>query len=325
MTSKRSLIIHWADQGSIERTAVKSAFESVGILPNTRDWRDFIDNLFLWLGVLSMAFAVLFFIAYNWDQIGRFAKFGLVQGLIILSVLAYWRLGADKLSAKITLLGSTILLGVLLALYGQTYQTGADPWQLFFNWAVLMLPWAVIGRFAAIWLVWVVLINLSITLYYQARFGLFSHLFGPVEQMLWITFVFNTVVWASWEFLAKRFKWLDERWAIRIVAILAGNTITWLAVDAIVGHRHISAAPVPIYLLGLVALYFFYRRRFQDLFMLAGGCLSAIVVVTTFFARVLLEGKHSPEGSFLLLALIVLGMGAGSAYWLRNIQRERLQ
>jgi len=32
---------------------------------------------------------------------------------------------------------STILVGVLLALVGQTYQTGADTWQLFFYWAIL--------------------------------------------------------------------------------------------------------------------------------------------------------------------------------------------
>jgi len=324
MISKRSLIIHWADQGSIDRAAVKTAFAKLGIFPDSRDWRAFIDKLFLWLGVLSLAFAALFFIAYNWDQIGRFAKFGLVQGMIVLSVLAYWRLGADRLSAKITLLGSTILLGGLLALYGQTYQTGADPWQLFFNWALLILPWALVGRFAAIWVVWVVLVNLSISLYYQARFGLFSNWFGPVEQMSWIMVIFNTAVWASWEYLARRFNWLNERWTVRIVAIFAGSTLTWLAVAAVVGHRDISPAPVPVYLLGLAALYYFYRRRFRDLFMLAAGCLSAIVFVTTFFAKALLEGRHSSEG-FLLLALIVLAMGAGSAYWLRNVQREWLQ
>lgn len=324
MTSKRSLIIHWADQGSIKRDALKAAFHAAGIFPGTRAWREFIDKLFLSLGVLSLAFAVLFFIAYNWDQIGRFAKFGLVQGLIILSVLAYWYLGADKLSAKLTLLGSSILLGVLLALYGQTYQTGADPWQLFFNWALLILPWAVVGRFAAIWVVWVVLANLSITLYYDARFGLFTLWAEPLEQMYWIIIAFNTAVWASWEYLARSFQWLDERWAIRIVALFAGGALTWLAVAVVVGHRDISAAPVLVYLLGLGALYYIYRRRIRDLFMLAAGCLSAIVFVTTFFAKAILEGRHTSDG-FLLLALIVLAMGAGSAYWLRNVQREWLQ
>lgn len=60
----------------------------------------------------------MFFVAYNWNEIGRFAKFGMVEALIALAVLAYWKFGVDTITGKLSLLLATILLGVLLALYG---------------------------------------------------------------------------------------------------------------------------------------------------------------------------------------------------------------
>ena len=304
---------------------LKKTFAAARIFPDTGAWRNFIDKLFLWLGSLSLVFAVLFFIAYNWDDIGRFAKFGLVQGLVILSILAYWRLGAEKLTAKASLLVASILLGVLLALYGQTYQTGADPWQLFFTWALLILPWALIGRFASLWLVWVLLINVSIHLYFSTFSGWFWRIFSPVEQMFWAGFVFNAVVLGGWELLATRLSWLNERWAVRIVALLGGSAITWLAVFTIISRRDANIASIPVYALCMLLLYYFYRRKIPDLFMLAAGCLSGIIVVTTLFGRMMLSGGgHSSSQGFLLLAFIVIAMGAGSAYWLRSVQRERL-
>lgn len=323
MISKRSLIVHWAEQGNIPGQQLKHAVSVAGIQPRTGAWRGFLDKLFLWLGTLALAFAVLFFVAYNWDSLGRFARFGAVQGLIVVSIVAYWRLGADRLTAKASLLAASILLGVLLALYGQTYQTGADPWQLFFNWALLILPWAFIGRFASLWLVWVMLINVSIYLYFTTFGNWFWSLFSPAEQMFWAGFVFNAAVLGGWELLARRFSWLDERWAIRIVALLGGSAITMLMVFMIFGRKDANIASVPVYALSGVLLYYFYRRIIPDLFMLAAGCLSGIVVVTSFAAKVLI-GDNAQSQGFLLLALIVIAMGAGSAYWLRNVQRERL-
>lgn len=322
MSSKRSLIVQWTDQGLLDAAQLHKALATSGILPGPGDWRGFIDKLFLVLGGMALAMSVLFFIAYNWGAFDRYAKFGLVQAAIIVSVLAYWRLGADKLSAKVALLASTILLGVLLALYGQTYQTGADPWQLFFNWALLMLPWALVGRFAAIWIVWVLLVNLSITLYFQARVGFLFMAAGSAEQAAWVVFAFNAVVLAAWEILALRYDWLNARWAVRVVAWIAGSVITVLAVTAIVSHRGVSMAPIPVYLLSIGLLYYIYRHRVKDLFMLAAGCLSAIIFVTSLFAEAVLSGGGD-AGGFLLLAIIVIAMGAGSAYWLRHVQQEQ--
>ena len=70
----------------------------------------------------------------------------------------------------------------------------------------------------------------------------------------------------------------------------------------------------------LAGLYFVYRMKKPDLFMLAGGCLSGIVVVISFLGRHMLDDLEA--GSFLFLALLMIGLGAGAAIWLRNVHRE---
>ena len=67
---------------------------------------------------------------------------------------------------------AAVLLGALLAVYGQTYQTGADPWGLFATWALLILPWAVAACFTPLWLLVIGLIDTAHVLYLaQVRQG----------------------------------------------------------------------------------------------------------------------------------------------------------
>jgi uncharacterized membrane protein len=320
MPSSRSQIINLLEQGAIPPDKIDDALAAAQITPDASAWKTFIDHLLLWLGGLALAAAAVFFIAYNWTEMGRMGKFGLVEVLIVLAVAAYWKLGDNTVAGKVALLVATIFLGVLLALFGQTYQTGADPWQLFFNWALLMLPWAIVGRFPAIWIVWIVLINLSIVLYHQAFRGVFWMMIGTENSMLWLTFAFNTLALIAWEMLSKPWPWLAERWAIRLLAVGSGAPLTWLVIFGIVDREHGLALAGSAWGLWLAVMLFVYKKKRPDLFMLAGCCLSGIVVLVTFLGRQLLENGEA--GGFLILALAVIGLGAGAAVWLRNVHRE---
>lgn len=321
MESKRSLILQWLEQGALKKEQAEDILSAVGVLPNGVRWRTFMGNLLMWLGGLALAFAMMFFIAYNWEAMGRFAKFALVEVAIVICLIAYWKLDVDKVTAKVSITMATILLGVLLALYGQTYQTGADPWQLFFNWALLMLPWAFVAQFASMWLIWVVLLNLSIMLYFQARGGMFGLIFSQTEHVFWVLFIFNSVVWFIWELAATKLSWLRERWTLWLIAIAAGFSISFLMLTAIFDQYTSEGWAVLLYFIWAAALYFVYRKIIPDLFMLAGLCLSAIVVVTTFLARHIFD-KGDPIGGFLFLALLVIAMAASAAKWLKYVQKE---
>ena len=192
MPTPRNLIIEYIEQGIIPGAKIGDALKSAGIIPDGKSWKTFIDRVLLYIGGLALAFAVMFFIAYNWDDLGKFSKFGMVEALIVLSIVFYCRFGKETAASKVSLLAASICVGVLLALYGQTYQTGADPWQLFFTWSLFILPWAVIGRFPALWILWLALINTSVVLYHQTFTGVFEILLGYRSPMLWQLFIFNT-------------------------------------------------------------------------------------------------------------------------------------
>ena len=312
-------LVDLLEQGFIPADKINDALKITKVLPDGLAWRTFIDQLLMWIGGLAIAFSIMFFIAFNWDDLGRFAKFSLVQFAIAGALLFYLRHDASKTSAKVSLLAATVLVGVLLALYGQTYQTGADPWQLFFNWALLVLPWVLIGRFSVLWAVWLVLINVSIVLYQQTFHSMLWMVVDQEVDLLLLLFAFNTVTLIIWELATTRFNWLAERWPPRMLAIVSGTCITVLAIYSIIDTNVNYGF---LWLISMAGLLYIYLRVLRDLFMIAGFCTSCITVIIIFLAYNILDNAN--EGGFLLLALLTIGMGAGSAVWLRNLHQEWL-
>ena len=316
MKSERAQVLQWAEQGAIARDRLLPALRAAGVLPGAADWRRFLDRLLLWIGVLCLAAALAFFVAHNWSDLGRFAKFGLVQALLLAAIGIHWKLGPDRLSAQAALLGAAVLMGVLLALFGQTYQTGADTWELFATWAALILPWVLLGRQAALWLFWIALLNVGVMLYFRVFPGVFGWISG-IEHMLLLLLALDTVALAAWELAARRFAWLAQRWAAWLFAVGSGAAATALALHAIFASGETSGAAAVLYPAWLVALYLVYRRMLPDLFMLAVGCLSAIVVATGGLSEHVLDWNE--PGGFLLIAVVVVGMAAAAAVWLRRV------
>ncbi len=317
MISIRNQLAQLVEGRLIDPGHIDKALALVGVYPSTESWQRFLDKLLLWLGCLSIAFSVLFFIAFNWELLGRFAKFAMVEALIIAAIATYWRLSDHPLMSKVALLMAAIFLGVLLALFGQTYQTGADPWQLFFTWAMLMLPWAAVGRFPAIWLLWLALLNTATVLYYDTFGRLFGVFYSSDESLYWTLFAFNVLALVIWELLASQWDWLDERWSLRFIATASGVIVTWLATQAIVDSNHTWG--VLVWLAFTIGLYVFYRHFKHDLFMLSGAALSSITVIMVFLNSVL---PISGGGTYLLFAITLIGLGSGAAVWLGRIHKE---
>lgn len=323
MPSARNQFIELFEQNKIASENITAALTASNVSPTNQSWHTFINHLLLWVGSLSLAFSGMFFIAYNWTELGYLSKFAMVEAVLILTILGYWKIGHNTIGGKVSLLMATIFLGVLLALFGQTYQTGADPWQLFFNWAMLMLPWALIGRFSAIWLVWLLLINLTIVLYHQAFRNVIWLLFSSDTQLMWLLYIFNTAALVVWQILAKKWLWLQQNWAIRTIATASGVLITWLVIFNIFDERGTQGLAVTVWAIWMAVLYWVYRKISPDLFMLAGFCLSGIVVITSYQTQLLINDLNA--GSLLFIAFLIIGLSTGAAIWLKNVHRELQQ
>lgn len=191
MGRHRAEMLDWIQAGHVPPGREQQALRTAGLVPGPGEWRAFLARLTLWLGTLALAAAVIFFFAFNWDNLGRLAKLGLVEAAILAALIAGWRLDLDDMAGKAVLTLLALLVGALLALTGQIYQTGADSWELFAWWAVLILPWVLIGRFAPLWLLWLALLNLAAWLYFS--------LSASGEALLWILLALDGLALAAWE------------------------------------------------------------------------------------------------------------------------------
>ena len=317
MNSRRQVLLDWIEQGHIASENLQRALAVSGVYPSQQNWRRFLDHLFLWSGALMAAAGVICFFAFNWNDLDRFAKFGLVEALMVGALIGIWRLGLEHVAGKATLLVASLFVGVLVALIGQTYQTGADTFELFAAWAALILPWVLAGRLAALWLVWLTLLNLATILYYQTFGGLFGLLF-TATQSLWVLFALNTLALLVWQMIAAREQ--RDQWAIRILATASGGLITTLAVYFLVETGSSSWALV-VWFAWLAIAYLVYRHIVPDVYVLAGGVLSVIVVVTTGLARNMLKSSET-AGALLFIGLVVIGLSAAGGWWLKRVVGE---
>jgi uncharacterized membrane protein len=127
------------------------------------------DALERWLprGVAALAAVLLgsgliFWIAANWDLLGRVGQFALLQAAVLLALGATLWCGLHRLpAALLALLG----IGGLFAYFGQTYQTGADTWQLFALWAALTVPLCLALRSDLLWSAWGLVAMTAISLW----------------------------------------------------------------------------------------------------------------------------------------------------------------
>ena len=318
MAQARGRILKWAEQGHIAPGGLRRALELAGALPHGAQWRNFLERLLTFMGGTMLAAAVVFFFAFNWQELGRLAKFALAEAPLVVALLIVWRAGLDRLSGEASLFVSALLVGALLALVGQVYQTGADTFELFAAWALAILPWALVGRSAVLWLLLLLLANLACAFYFRVLPGILGFVLTP-ERQLWWLFALDVLALAAWELAgAYGVAWLRARWAPRLVATASGAFATVLALFAIL-DRTTSPWDLVAWLAWLASAYIAYRHWRKDLYVLAGAALSTIVVAVAFLAR---NTTLRSEGELLFIGLAVIAMSGAAGYWLRRLATQ---
>lgn len=318
MLSARQIVNDFIRRGHIQPKQINDALHCTKVTPSINSWFKFIDQFLLCLGALSLGFSVLFFIAYNWSDWGRLEKFIFIESLLALTILVYWRSKKDSFKAQISLLVGCLMVGVLMAFFGQTYQTGADPWTLFFFWALLITPWVVIARFAPLWLSWLGLLNVALSLYIYGVGLPFSFLSSQAYNLQIAIFLLNSIALILLELCNQRFSYLSPRWLARTLALIAGHTITLALLDS-----HNQSSFIWLYWGAFIAsIYVVYRHLRHDLFMLTGGCLSSIIIIV--YAFISNISGDSLEDVFLLVPILIIGLTSLAAMWLKKVHKEML-
>jgi uncharacterized membrane protein len=220
---------------------------------------------------------------------------------------------------------AAVLVGPLLAIYGQTYQTGADPWSLFAAWAGLVALWVVIARFPALWLIELVLVNVAVGLLWDQVVASGRSWHADEERaLLLVLAVLDTVAWLAWELGAwRKVEWMQARWLPRVVAVVC-LAFSYATCVSMFDRSH-DAEPTElmgaVLLLALVAaaLAWFHTGR-RDLFMVAAALGAVMTLVTSWAGILLVDSRAELGGVFALGVLVITEVGA-AAWWLRSRHR----
>lgn len=340
MTQQRHTIDKLISQGVLPLEHTNAAARYLEVYPAKRTWLNFFDKALLSIGTVALALSLVFFIAYNWLYLGKLGKFAMVEGAMVLTIVVYATLAYQRkhrLVQQLLLLIASIITGSLLALFGQVYQTGADTWQLFFNWALLIIPWVLIARLPALWLLWLGLLNASLILYTSivSAFG-FSYINEGMFYLIVMSGL-NTITFILWLIclnktstgpdqtpstktaLKIRTAQVGYHWSTYVVGLASTYFITRLAIVHVTQDADLlaSALSLVLWVSWSGFMYWrFYRHRI-DLLMLTYLCGSAIIVVMFWLVEALLIDWDS--GGFLVLALLLIGLSSAAVIWLRRV------
>ena len=308
------------EAGVLPPLALKRALGLAVASPPRAWWRRFLSTTLLGLGALLVLSGVISFFAFNWAGLHRFGKFGLLMAAIAAAALTAWRLG-ERAAGQYALLFAAVLVGPLLAVYGQAYQTGADPYELFLGWGALILPWVILARFAPLWLFQLILANTAIILFW-------AQVLKDADRFsLQLTLAaLNAVAWITTEILAHRqVPWLTGRWLPRLLAVMALVPLMFSTGELAIDLKVTDGLQLLCALLlagALVGMYAFHRQLHSELFFLTLGAACALIIVTTVMGHIVFEGLDTGL-AFLVMPLMLIGEIAVIVWWLRHEARTR--
>jgi uncharacterized membrane protein len=276
-------------------------------------WLKFLQLFFITLGIGFTVAGIIFFFAYNWADLHKFAKIGLTEGLIIATTILVLFPKINITVRGIILTGSAILVGVLFAVFGQIYQTGANAYDFFLAWAVFVTLWVIVSNFAPLWLLYLILINTTFILYSQQVAKDW-----PEVLVFTLLFIINSTALLT-SFLLSRHKKIATvpDWFLNTVALAATSYAT---IGIIIGifSKYQLAFPILILITSIIfALGFRRGLKSKSGFYLSIISFSLIVIISALLIKI-----SDGEMMLLIVGLFIIASVTLVIKNLINIQKK---
>ena len=276
-------------------------------------WALWARRAVLALGVGQVLAGVVFFFAYNWAALPAWAKLGGLQAGIVAAAVAAWVVGLARPVGRALLVGAAVLVGVTLAVFGQIYQTGADAYQLFVGWGLLILPWVLGSASPALWLVWLVVIHLGVELW-----GM--QVAVPEGRVSWAALhaglaAFDAALLAAREVAAARgVAWIRPVWTRRVLLAMALGLLFAPALREVVEDGTAGGTlAVTLFVAATAGAGAVYARVVPDFAAFALAVLFGCVFLSAVAIDVAaLAGAFDVLASWIVTAAIVAIFGAAS-------------
>ncbi|MDL2209264.1 DUF4401 domain-containing protein [Desulfovibrio sp. OttesenSCG-928-O18] len=332
----RAALARLRDSGVFSAPAWEAAMAFCGFTPGGREWRDYALHLLVLGGALFLSAGVIFFIAWNWADMHRYARSILMAAIVAGTGFGSVFRGPDTTGGQLLLLVCGIGVGPMLAVFGQAYQTGAELWELFRVWTLVLLALAVGGKQAGLWFVTWLAGNVFVMLWLGRSMdspleavGIFSTL---PEFVLALALAFIAWESAAWKLRGNtRYAWLESRWLPRLFFFDLMARLTaylWIEIFSRSSWSDLPTWLLPhwpvltvLYLIVVGLSWFWHRKRTPDLFMLA--CVLASTA--TLLVCLLLKAEFLFDAEIFGLfcwGMLIVGLTAGIGKVLLTLQRK---
>ncbi len=285
------------------------------IYNDSKAWYRFLKLLFISLGVGFTTAGIVFFFAYNWDHLHKFLKIGLIEGLLMIATLVLFLSKGSSLIKNIVLTAISVLTGVLFAVFGQIYQTGANAYDFFLSWTIAIALWVVVSNFAPLWLLFITLVNTTYILYIQQV----AH--GWHELIVFILpFLINVVFLVATLLLKNRTSdHPPPNWFVTILALAATSFATLGCLYATYELHTLSSYAVLFIITTLVcySLGMLYALKHKNTTFIALIALSLLISSAGYLFYITID-----EGTFFLTCLFIIGGVTLIIQQLINLQKK---
>lgn len=300
----RTVLHLLAKNSKLGADELKLAYQKGALYPSVNEWLNIAYRFFLSAGLLLVLSGVIFFFAYNWGALHKFAKLGLVQiGMLCIAIPLILFKPSDFV-LKLGLTAISVLVGMAFAVFGQIYQTGADAYDFFLGWSIFVTAWVAIAGFPFLWFFYLLLINLTIVLY------LVQVKMNVQEDALFLVVAFiNTVALSIWEYIIKgdRTNWVHAL-LTRLIGFVIISALTVAAILALFDYRAMTIAPtlnLLFYLSIVVGGSVYYIKKGKDIGFTAMIAISILIVANAW----IIDGLgYNINDLALLLSILNIGI-----------------
>ncbi len=290
-----------------EKGIVKALKENV--YNDKEMWQKFFQLFFISLGVGFTVSGIVFFFAYNWADLHKFVKIGLTEGVLIATSILVLLPKINGNIRNIILTGASVLVGVLFAVFGQIYQTGANAYDFFLAWTVFVTLWVLVSNFAPLWLLYLVLINTTFILYSQQVAKDWTEVF-----ICSLLFSINVTVLISAIFWGKK---KIPNWLLNTVALAS---VSYATIGVVIGifDKYQVTFPILILITAIAfALGIWHGLKTKSGFYLSVIPFSLIIIVSALLIKI-----SDGEMMFLLVSLFIIASVTLTIKNLIDIQKK---
>ena len=292
---KREDIHILAKHSDLSETQIEKALKTE-VFHQRNDWSNFLKYALLALGIGFFAAGVIFFFAYNWDELDKFAKLGLVQMLVIVVCVIALLPKLTPNTRKILLTGASLLVGVMFSVFGQIYQTGADAYDFFLAWTLFIGIWVLISNFPPLWILFLGLVNTTFILYT-------TQVTRHWDEGLNFTilFVLNLIPLIASHLINHSWKGVSIPTYFTNIVALAALTFATIGNLVYIFDSKTDFPYLPLLTIAFYALGICYGIKQRSIFYLSAIPLSIIIILTGLILEI-----SNWKDSYLFVSLFII-------------------